>query len=36
MAAANVTHFMCELVEDPQAWDEWRFGLPVIINEASK
>jgi nucleoside-diphosphate-sugar epimerase len=33
---ANVAHFMCELVETPQAWDDWRCGLPVIVNVASK
>ncbi len=31
---ANVAHFMCELVQDPQVWDEWRCGLPVVINAA--
>ena len=32
---ANVAHFMCELVTDPGVWDDWRGGLPVIVN-ASK
>ncbi len=29
---ANVAHFMCELVTDPQVWDEWRGELPVVVN----
>ncbi len=29
---ANVAHFMCELVTNPQAWDDWQGKLPVIIN----
>jgi nucleoside-diphosphate-sugar epimerase len=29
---ANVAHFMCELVQDPQVWDDWRCALPVIVN----
>ncbi len=29
---ANVAHFMCELVQDPQLWDRWRGGLPVVVN----
>jgi uncharacterized protein YbjT (DUF2867 family) len=29
---ANVAHFMCELVADPKAWNDWRGKLPVIIN----
>ncbi len=32
---ANVAHFMCELVQDPQAWVQWRHGLPVVVNAAS-
>ena len=32
---ANVAHFMCELVQKPQLWEEWRFGLPVVTNAAS-
>jgi uncharacterized protein YbjT (DUF2867 family) len=31
---ANVAHFMCELVEDPRAWDAWKSKLPVIVNSA--
>jgi hypothetical protein len=31
---ANVAHFMCELVTDPNAWDDWKGKLPVIINAA--
>ena len=33
---ANVAHFMCELVRNPQLWDDWRCGFPVIINAVSK
>jgi nucleoside-diphosphate-sugar epimerase len=33
---ANVAHFMCELVTDAKAWDDWRCGLPVIINAGSR
>jgi hypothetical protein len=29
---ANVAHFMCELVTDPQAWKTWTGRLPVIVN----
>jgi hypothetical protein len=29
---ANVAHFMCELVTDPKAWDDWKGKLPVIVN----
>jgi hypothetical protein len=29
---ANVAHFMCELVTDPKAWEDWKAKLPVIIN----
>jgi len=29
---ANVAHFMCELVANPKAWDEWKGKLPVIVN----
>ena len=29
---ANVAHFMCELVTNPKAWDDWKGRLPVIIN----
>ena len=29
---ANVAHFMCELVDNPKAWEEWKGTLPVIIN----
>jgi hypothetical protein len=32
---ANVAHFMCELVQNPRLWGEWRGGLPVVINAAS-
>lgn len=29
---ANVADFMCELVTNPTAWDDWKGKLPVIIN----
>jgi uncharacterized protein YbjT (DUF2867 family) len=29
---ANVAHFMCELVTDPQAWARWSGRLPVLTN----
>jgi nucleoside-diphosphate-sugar epimerase len=29
---ANVAHFMCELVTQPQTWTAWKGKLPVIIN----
>ena len=32
---ANVAHFMCELVTNPQVWNEWKGKLPVIINEST-
>ena len=33
---ANVAHFMCELVTNPETWADWRGKLPVITNaEAS-
>jgi uncharacterized protein YbjT (DUF2867 family) len=31
---ANVAHFMCELATSPAAWDQWKGGLPVIVNAA--
>jgi hypothetical protein len=31
---ANVAHFMCELVMNPKAWNDWKGKLPVIINAA--
>ena len=33
---SNVAHFMCELVTEPMAWDEWKGRLPVIVNSASR
>jgi hypothetical protein len=32
---ANVAHFMCELVTNPETWADWRAKLPVIINVAA-
>jgi len=29
---ANVAHFMCELVTNPKAWDDWKGKMPVIVN----
>ncbi len=28
----NIAHFMCELLTNPRAWDDWKGKLPVIIN----
>ncbi|KAG0003846.1 hypothetical protein BGZ80_011714 [Entomortierella chlamydospora] len=35
---ANIAHFMCELVENPKTWEEWKFKMPVLIdtNQPSK
>ena len=33
---ANVAHFMCELVTNPQTWAEWKGKLPVIVNQPAK
>jgi hypothetical protein len=33
---ANVAHLFCELVQDPELWEEWKFKLPVIVNAAAK
>jgi hypothetical protein len=32
---ANVAHFMCELVTNPQRWTDWKGKLPVIVNAAA-
>lgn len=29
---ANVAHFMCALVTDPGAWQEWKGRLPVVVD----
>ncbi len=29
---ANVAHFMCELVTNPETWAEWKGKLPVVTN----
>jgi hypothetical protein len=29
---ANAAYFMCELVTNPKAWDDWKGKLPVIVN----
>ena len=31
---AYVAHFICGLVVNPNAWNEWKGRLPVIINAA--
>jgi hypothetical protein len=31
---ANVAHFMCELVTDPGAWEEWKGRMPVVVDAA--
>lgn len=28
----NVAHVMCELLKKPEAWDDWKGKMPVIIN----
>lgn len=32
---ANVAHFMCEMVTNPETWAAWRSSLPVIVNAAA-
>jgi hypothetical protein len=32
---ANVAHFMCELVTNPETWADWKAKLPVIVNGAA-
>ncbi|MBK8597962.1 MAG: NAD(P)H-binding protein [Holophagales bacterium] len=32
---ANVAHFMCELVTNPEKWADWKGRLPVIVNAAA-
>jgi hypothetical protein len=29
---ANVAHFMCELLTDPMAWEQWKGRMPVIVD----
>jgi ferritin-like protein len=29
---ANVAHFMCELVTNPETWTDWKGKLPVVVN----
>ena len=29
---ANIAHFMCELLDEPKKWEQWRFKMPVIID----
>ncbi len=33
---ANVAHFMCELVTNPETWAVWKGKLPVVVNVSSK
>lgn len=33
---ANVAHFMCELVTNPETWTRWRSRLPVIVDAAAE
>ena len=35
-AMANVAHFMCELVTDPGAWEEWNGRMPVIVDATAR
>ncbi|KAI9201877.1 uncharacterized protein BJ171DRAFT_197029 [Polychytrium aggregatum] len=30
---ANIAHFMGELVTKPETWNQWKFKMPVIIDE---
>mmetsp|Transcript_11362 Transcript_11362/g.14170 ORF Transcript_11362/g.14170 Transcript_11362/m.14170 type:complete len:247 (+) Transcript_11362:123-863(+) len=30
---ANIAHFMCELVTNPETWKAWEGQMPVIVNE---
>jgi nucleoside-diphosphate-sugar epimerase len=32
---ANVAHFMCELLTDPGAWEEWKGRMPVIVDASA-
>lgn len=29
---SNVAHFMADLIENPELWNEWKFKMPVIMN----
>lgn len=29
---ANVAHFMVQLIEDDELWQQWKFNMPVIMN----
>ncbi|KAF9956583.1 hypothetical protein BGZ70_009836 [Mortierella alpina] len=29
---ANIAHFMCELMDDPIKWAQWKFKMPVLID----
>lgn len=31
----NVAHFMCELLANTKAWDDWKGKLPVIVNASA-
>lgn len=33
---ANVAHFICSLVTQPDVWNEWKGKMPVIVDAASK
>jgi nucleoside-diphosphate-sugar epimerase len=33
---ANVAHFMCELVTQPELWNEWKALMPVIVDASPK
>jgi len=33
---ANVAHFMCELVTNPETWADWKAKLPVIVNVSAR
>ncbi|KAG0196018.1 hypothetical protein BGX28_000221 [Mortierella sp. GBA30] len=29
---ANIAHFMCELVDNPKTWAQWKYKMPVIFD----
>lgn len=33
---ANIAHFTCSLVSQPEVWNEWKGKMPVIVDAASK
>ena len=33
---ANVAHFMCECIEQPNLWFQWKGKMPVVFNKKIK